>query len=84
MPSDYPRLNRALWDARVPVHVGSRLYDVAGFLRKPCRLTEIERGDAGGVEGADGAAFAVSLRDGYDLARDAGGAGGLDAISRTW
>jgi SAM-dependent methyltransferase len=48
---DYLHMNRALWNARVPVHVGSRSYDVAGFLRNPCCLTEIEREMLGEVRG---------------------------------
>jgi hypothetical protein len=42
-PDDYLNVNRALWNARVPAHVGSRFYHVAGFLGEPCCLTGIER-----------------------------------------
>lgn len=49
--TDYLNVNRALWNARVPVHVGSRVYDVAGFLKAPCCLTELEREMLGEVRG---------------------------------
>ena len=34
--------NRALWNARVPHHVGSRMYDVEGFIAGRSSLTAIE------------------------------------------
>jgi 2-polyprenyl-3-methyl-5-hydroxy-6-metoxy-1,4-benzoquinol methylase len=56
--SDHERvareLNRALWDERVPIHVGSEFYDVAGFLAgtaqilRPFELQEL--GDVHGLE----------------------------------
>lgn len=39
---DFLPVNRRFWDARVPVHVGSSFYDVAGFLEGKSSLTEIE------------------------------------------
>ena len=49
--ANYLTVNRDLWNARTPVHVGSRLYDVAGFLQNPCRLKEIERELLGDLQG---------------------------------
>ncbi|MEV4563846.1 class I SAM-dependent methyltransferase [Nonomuraea sp. NPDC049419] len=42
--ADYLRINRDNWNARVPVHVASSFYDVAGFRsgRSPLRAFEIE------------------------------------------
>ena len=33
--------NRANWDDRVPIHAGSREYDVAGFLADPHKLSQV-------------------------------------------
>lgn len=49
--ADYLTVNRALWNARVPVHVAARSYDVAGFLQNPCCVGEIEREFLGDVRG---------------------------------
>ena len=43
--------NRAAWDARVPVHVGSRLYDVEAFKRGASSLQALERRLVGDVRG---------------------------------
>jgi SAM-dependent methyltransferase len=50
--ADWRALNRAWWDARVPVHVASGFYDVAGFLagRDPLRPFEVD--EVGDVTGA--------------------------------
>ncbi|SDH31511.1 class I SAM-dependent methyltransferase [Nonomuraea jiangxiensis] len=48
---DYLPVNRANWNARVPIHVGSDFYDVAGFKagRNPLRPFELaEVGDVAG------------------------------------
>ncbi|MEO3868973.1 class I SAM-dependent methyltransferase [Nonomuraea sp. B12E4] len=48
---DYLRVNRANWDSRVPIHVGSDFYDVKGFKdgRNPLRPFELaEVGDVTG------------------------------------
>ncbi|QLE83807.1 class I SAM-dependent methyltransferase [Shewanella sp. Scap07] len=39
---DYLALNKAAWDARTKTHVGSKFYDVAGFLEGKSSLNEIE------------------------------------------
>ena len=53
MPDEhaYFEANRAMWDERVPIHVGSRFYDVDGFRAgreclRPFELTEV--GDVAG------------------------------------
>ena len=40
--ADHFAANRALWNARVPHHVGSRMYDVEGFVAGRSSLTAIE------------------------------------------
>ncbi len=48
---DYLRINRAGWDRRTDIHVGSAFYDVPGFLAGGCSLREIERALVGDVTG---------------------------------
>ena len=47
MPLDeHRRANLASWDERVPVHVESEMYDRAGFVADPSRLTSVVAFDA--------------------------------------
>jgi SAM-dependent methyltransferase len=48
-------LNRKMWDERVPIHLGSDLYDVAAFRsgERPNRLREFEPTEVGDVRGRD-------------------------------
>jgi hypothetical protein len=48
---DYRSVNRALWDERVPIHVQSEFYDVAGFKAGGLRLRDFELGEMGDVTG---------------------------------
>jgi 2-polyprenyl-3-methyl-5-hydroxy-6-metoxy-1,4-benzoquinol methylase len=44
--------NRSNWDSRVPVHLDSAFYDVAGFIeRREPRLDAVEREEVGDVAG---------------------------------
>jgi hypothetical protein len=44
--------NRSNWDSRVPVHLESAFYDVAGFIeRHQPRLDAVEREEVGDVAG---------------------------------
>jgi len=53
---EYLRLNRALWDARAPVHAASRSYGIDAFLADPEHLSDVVRfdrerlGDVAGLE----------------------------------
>lgn len=49
--ADWFALNRASWDARTPVHLASRFYDLAAFKAGACSLREIEREQVGDVAG---------------------------------
>ena len=51
MAEEYLDLNRALWDERVPIHVDSAFYDVAGFLAGGSALRPFELDEVGDVEG---------------------------------
>lgn len=54
--SDQPSwrlLNKAMWDAKAPLHVGSQLYDLAGFKAGRNTLKPIEIEDLGDVTGKD-------------------------------
>jgi SAM-dependent methyltransferase len=42
-----------MWDARVPVHVGSRFYDVDGFVAGRSALRDFEVEELGSVDGLD-------------------------------
>ena len=44
-------LNRAMWDAKAPLHVASALYDVAGFKAGRSKLMAHEIADLGDVSG---------------------------------
>ncbi|MFG2001919.1 class I SAM-dependent methyltransferase [Spirillospora sp. NPDC048911] len=48
---DYLTLNRALWDERVPIHVASDFYDVAGFRAGASSLRDFEPAEMGDVTG---------------------------------
>ncbi|WP_043614748.1 class I SAM-dependent methyltransferase [Nonomuraea candida] len=50
---DYLRINRANWNARVPVHVTSDFYDVAGFRAGGSALRPFELEEVGDVAGRD-------------------------------
>lgn len=50
-PADWLALNRANWDDRVPVHVGSDFYDVAGFRAGASSLRDFELAEVGDVAG---------------------------------
>lgn len=45
--------NRACWDERVPIHVGSGFYDVAGFVAGRDALRDFELAEVGDVAGRD-------------------------------
>ncbi|MGW3343491.1 class I SAM-dependent methyltransferase [Nonomuraea rubra] len=48
---DYLRINQANWDARVPVHLDSDFYDVAGFKAGGSALRRFELAEVGEVAG---------------------------------
>lgn len=48
---DYLRINQANWDARVPVHLDSDFYDVAGFKAGGSALRPFELAEVGDVAG---------------------------------
>jgi SAM-dependent methyltransferase len=50
---DWRELNRAMWDERVPLHVQSRLYDVAGFKAGKSSLRAFEEAELGAVAGKE-------------------------------
>jgi SAM-dependent methyltransferase len=50
--SEWRETNRAWWDERVPVHVGSRFYDVEGFLGGASALFGFVVREVGDVAGA--------------------------------
>jgi SAM-dependent methyltransferase len=50
---DYLTLNRALWDERVPIHVASEFYDVAGFRKGASALRDFEPDEMGEVSGRE-------------------------------
>ena len=50
---DYFETNRAMWDERVPIHVGGRFYDVDGFKAGGETLREFELAELGDVSGKD-------------------------------
>lgn len=49
--ADWLALNRANWDARVPIHASSRFYDVPGFVAGRSCLREFELAEVGDVDG---------------------------------
>ena len=50
--------NRALWDARTPIHVASQYYDVAGFRAGDSSLHALEVGEVTAAAGGEGGALA--------------------------
>ena len=50
---DHREQNRAMWDERVPIHVRSDFYDVAGFKAGRCTLLPFEPEELGSVDGKD-------------------------------
>ncbi|MBA9004503.1 class I SAM-dependent methyltransferase [Thermomonospora cellulosilytica] len=48
---DYITVNKALWDERVPIHLASDFYDVAGFKAGGQALREFELAEVGEVAG---------------------------------
>ena len=42
-------LNKAYWDERVPIHLGSAFYDAEGFRARPDSLKEFETAEVGDV-----------------------------------
>jgi 2-polyprenyl-3-methyl-5-hydroxy-6-metoxy-1,4-benzoquinol methylase len=51
MPEEWLKLNRALWDERVPIHVASEFYDVHAFLAGGSTLRPFELEEVGDVDG---------------------------------
>jgi SAM-dependent methyltransferase len=51
MTDDWLEINRAMWDERVPIHVGSEFYDVRGFLAGESTLRDFEPAEMGEVDG---------------------------------
>lgn len=49
--SEYFEANRRMWDERVPIHVGSRFYDVEGFRAGASTLRDFELEALGDVTG---------------------------------
>ncbi|MHC5002053.1 MAG: class I SAM-dependent methyltransferase [Planctomycetota bacterium] len=50
---DWFETNRRMWDERVPIHVGSRFYDVEGFRAGGVVLRDFEIEEVGDVAGRD-------------------------------
>lgn len=48
---DHLDVNRALWDERVPIHVGTELYDVPGFLAGRDTIEPMEDAELGDLTG---------------------------------
>jgi SAM-dependent methyltransferase len=49
--TDWRALNRANWDARVPIHAASRFYDIPGFVGGRSTLRDFELAEVGDVSG---------------------------------
>ncbi|WP_396451342.1 class I SAM-dependent methyltransferase [Actinomadura sp.] len=49
--TDHIAVNKALWDERVPIHVASDFYDVAGFKAGGLALRDFELAEVGDVAG---------------------------------
>ena len=47
----YQAQNKRMWDERVPIHVASEFYDVAGWRGGRCSLQPFEADELGSVEG---------------------------------
>ena len=52
-PREWRAANRACWDERVPIHVGSAFYDVDGFLAGRDTVRDFEVAEVGDVAGRD-------------------------------
>jgi SAM-dependent methyltransferase len=50
-PADWLERNRANWDARVPIHAESRVYDIPAFVAGQDTLRDYEPGEVGDVHG---------------------------------
>ncbi|MEU7044679.1 class I SAM-dependent methyltransferase [Streptomyces varsoviensis] len=50
-PEDWREANRAMWDERVPIHIGSDYYDLDSFRREPDSLRGFEVEEVGDVTG---------------------------------
>jgi SAM-dependent methyltransferase len=48
---DYLEINRAAWNVKTPIHIGSAFYDMPGFLAGNTTLKELELGLLGDVKG---------------------------------
>jgi SAM-dependent methyltransferase len=48
---DYLEINKAAWNMKTPVHIGSKFYDVPAFLRGESSLKSLELGLLGDVSG---------------------------------
>jgi SAM-dependent methyltransferase len=51
MADDWIEVNREMWDERVPIHVGSELYDVAAFVAGRSSLRAFELAELADVRG---------------------------------
>ena len=51
--SDYLKINKDLWNAKVPIHVGSEFYEQEEFMKGKSSLKEIELHLLGDVKGKD-------------------------------
>jgi len=51
--ADWRALNRANWDDRVPIHLASQFYDLAGFRETRDSLRRFEPAEVGDVRGKD-------------------------------
>lgn len=49
--AEWLELNRANWDARVPLHLAGRFYNLPGFLAGDDTLRDFEPGEVGDVQG---------------------------------
>jgi SAM-dependent methyltransferase len=50
-PADWLEVNRANWDARVPIHANSKVYDIPAFVAGQDTLRDYEPGEVGVVRG---------------------------------
>jgi SAM-dependent methyltransferase len=50
-PIDWLEINRANWDARVPIHITSKEYDIPAFVAGQDTLRDYEPGEVGDVRG---------------------------------
>ena len=50
-PQGWLETNRANWDARVPIHIASKLYDIDAFIAGQDPLRDYEPGEVGDVRG---------------------------------